>query len=91
MGTGPFVHESHVQGSHWVGKRFDKYFLPGRPYLDGFRAITFSQNSAVASALQGGRVLAEFRGFAPPVRDRLKEATGTSSTYRRVPGHFLSR
>ncbi|MBS0240791.1 MAG: ABC transporter substrate-binding protein [Proteobacteria bacterium] len=76
MGTGPFVHESHVQGSHWIGKRFDRYFLAGQPYLDGFRAIAFSQNSAVASGLQSGQVMAEFRGFAPPVRDRLKAAMG---------------
>ncbi len=76
MGTGPFVHESLVQGSHWTGKRFDRYFLPDRPYLDGFRAISFSQNSAVATALQSGQVLAEFRGFAPPVRDRLKSVMG---------------
>ena len=76
MGTGPFVHEEHVQGSHWTGKRFDKYFMPGQPYLDGFRAIAFSQNSAVATALQSGQVMAEFRGFAPPVRDRLKGTMG---------------
>lgn len=76
VGTGPFVHVSQVQGSHWVGKRFDRYFLADRPYLDGFRAIAFSQNSAVATALQSGQVLAEFRGFAPPVRDRLKGVMG---------------
>jgi peptide/nickel transport system substrate-binding protein len=76
IGTGPFVHVSHVQGQDWIGKRFDRYFLAGRPYLDGFRAVTFSQNSAVATALQSGQVVAEFRGFSPPVRDRLKAAMG---------------
>ena len=76
MGSGPFVHVSHVQGQDWIGKRFDKYFLADRPHLDGFRAVTFSQNSAVATALQSGQVMAEFRGFAPPVRDRLKAAMG---------------
>ena len=80
MGTGPFVHGEHVQGSHWTGRRFDRYFLPDRPLLDGYRALAFSQNSAVATALQSGQVLAEFRGFAPPVRDRLKAAMGDKLT-----------
>ena len=80
MGSGPFVHVEHVQGSHWTGRRFDRYFLPGRPLLDGYRALAFSQNSAVATALQSGQVLAEFRGFAPPVRDRLVAAMGDKLT-----------
>ena len=76
MGTGPFVFVEHVPGSHWKGKRFDRYFIKDRPYLDDFRAVTFSQNSAVATALQSNQVQAEFRGFPPAVRDRLKEAMG---------------
>lgn len=80
MGTGAFVFEEHVPGSHWKAKRFDRYFLPERPYLDGFRAVTFSQGSAVATALQSGQVQAEFRGFPPAVRDRLKETMGDKLT-----------
>ena len=76
MGTGAYVFEEHVPGSHWKGKRFDRYFLAQRPYLDGFRAITFSQGAAVATGLQSGQVQAEFRGFAPAVRDRLQQAMG---------------
>ena len=26
MGSGPFVFVEHVNGSHWIGKRFDKYW-----------------------------------------------------------------
>ena len=80
MGSGPFVFEEHVPGSHWKGRRFDRYFLPDRPLLDGFRAVTFAQNSAVATALQSGQVLAEFRSFTPAVRDRLKESMGDKLT-----------
>ena len=76
MGSGAYVFEEHVPGSHWKGKRFDRYFLPGRPYLDGFRAVTFTQGAAIATGLQSGQVHAEFRGFAPAVRDRLKAAMG---------------
>lgn len=76
MGTGPFEHAGHTPGADWKGKRFESYFLSDRPYLDGYRAITFSQSSAVAAALQSGQVLAEFRSFSPPVRDRLRAAMG---------------
>jgi len=29
MGTGPFKFVERVSGSHWVGARFDDYFVPG--------------------------------------------------------------
>lgn len=76
MGSGPFEFVEHVPGAHWKGKRFDKYFMKDRPYLDGFRAVTFSQGSAIATGIQSGQVLGEFRGFPPAVRDRLVQAMG---------------
>ncbi len=42
MGTGPFMFEEHVAGSHWVGPRFEDYWVEGKPYLDGFRAVFIS-------------------------------------------------
>jgi peptide/nickel transport system substrate-binding protein len=39
MGSGPFVFASRTPGDHWAGKRFDRYFQAGMPYLDGFRLI----------------------------------------------------
>ncbi|UFN48428.1 ABC transporter substrate-binding protein [Roseomonas sp. OT10] len=75
MGTGPFRFVEHVAGSHWVGERFDGYFRQGRPYLDGFRAITMSP-AAMVNALSGGQILAEFRGFTPNERDRIVKALG---------------
>ena len=38
MGSGAFRFVEHVHGSHWDGKRFDGYFKPGLPYLDGYKA-----------------------------------------------------
>jgi peptide/nickel transport system substrate-binding protein len=79
FGAGPFVFVEHVKGSHWVGKRFEQYHNAGQPYLDGFR-IVFIRGAALMNALQGGQILAEFRGFAPPERDRLVQALGDKVT-----------
>ncbi len=76
MGSGPFVFGAHVRGDSWTGTRFEAYFRPGQPYLDGFRAAPVASTTIAVNALQGGQVLAEFRGVAPPVRDRLREAMG---------------
>ncbi len=75
MGTGPFKFVGHVAGSHWVGERFADYFEPGKPYLDGFRAV-FISGAAMENALQAGEVLAEFRGQTPAARDKFKNALG---------------
>ena len=39
MGSGPFTFVEYVAGSHWVGKKNPNYFIKGRPYLDGYRAV----------------------------------------------------
>src|SRR6201997_3703847 len=54
LGSGPFAFVEHVKGDHWTGKRFDKYFLEGRPYLDGFRA-DFLSGKAVVEAMEKGK------------------------------------
>jgi peptide/nickel transport system substrate-binding protein len=78
LGTGPFKFVEHVAGSHWVGARFDGYFRPGLPYLDGFRAVTMSAG-ALVNALEGKQIMAEFRGFSPAERDRLMRGLGKSA------------
>jgi peptide/nickel transport system substrate-binding protein len=75
MGSGPFKFVEHVAGSHWVGTRFDDYFQKGKPYLDGFRAITMAV-SAMLNAMEGEQIMAEFRGFSPQERDRVVRALG---------------
>ena len=70
MGSGPFVFVEHVNGSHWIGKRFDKYWEKGKPYLDGFNAV-FIKSTAVVTALQGGQIQAEFRSISPGERTQL--------------------
>jgi peptide/nickel transport system substrate-binding protein len=75
-GTGPFRFGEHVRGSHITGTRNDKYHRQGRPYLDGFRGVFMTQPAAMMNALQGGQVMAEFRGISPAERDRLVQVMG---------------
>src|SRR5215475_4111118 len=75
-GTGPFIFVEHVKGSHVAGKRNEHYFKPGLPYLDGFKGVFTLQAAAMLNAIQGGQVLAEFRGISPAERDRLVTAMG---------------
>ncbi|MGC2200602.1 MAG: ABC transporter substrate-binding protein [Stellaceae bacterium] len=75
LGTGPFVFAEHVKGQYWRGVRWDKYFQPGKPYLDGYRA-DFMTTAAVMNAYKSGHIAAEFRGITPLQRDELLEALG---------------
>jgi peptide/nickel transport system substrate-binding protein len=75
-GSGPFTFVEHVKGSHVAGKRNDAYFKKDLPYLDGFKGIFTLQAAAMLNAIQGGQVLAEFRGISPAERDRLVGAMG---------------
>ena len=75
LGTGPFVFAEHVKGQYWRGVRWDKYFQPGKPYLDAYRA-DFMTGPAVMEAYKTGRIAAEFRGITPTQRNELQEAMG---------------
>ena len=72
LGTGAFTFVGHVKGQSWEGKRFDGYFRPGHPHLDGFKAF-FIKGSALATGLAGGQFDIEFRGVTPVERDRMLE------------------
>ena len=76
MGTGAFKFTEHVKGSHVAGVKYDKYFIPDRPYLDGFKGVFILQPAAMLNALQGGQVMGEFRSVSPAERDRLVQGMG---------------
>jgi len=84
LGSGPFVFVEHVNGSHWVGRKFDRYWERGKPYLDGFRA-NFIKSSALVTALQGGQVQAEFRSISPGERTQLVTALKDRVTVQETP------
>jgi peptide/nickel transport system substrate-binding protein len=75
LGTGAFVFVEHVKGEHWRGKRWEHYFQPGKPYLDGYQA-DFMPASQVIPAFKTGRIMAEFRGITPPQSIDLSETMG---------------
>ncbi len=70
MGSGAFRFTSHVKGSSWEGARFEKYFRPGLPRLDGYKAF-FVKNTAIVPGLLGSQFMAEFRAQNPKERDQL--------------------
>jgi peptide/nickel transport system substrate-binding protein len=84
LGTGPFVFVEHVKGQTWRAKRFDNYFLPGRPYLDGYQA-DFMPDTAVMEAYKSGRIMAEFRGVTPPQSAELVQTMGNRVTTSSSP------
>jgi peptide/nickel transport system substrate-binding protein len=75
MGTGPFKFVEHIAGSEWRGTRFDDYFVKGKPYLDGFRAINIAP-SGLASGMMAGQFQVHFTGVTRPERDRIAAARG---------------
>ncbi|MBV8574634.1 MAG: hypothetical protein JOZ58_06270 [Acetobacteraceae bacterium] len=75
LGTGAFTFVEHVKGQHWTGKRWSRYFLPNRPYLDGYEA-DFMAGAAVIKGLESGRIMAEFRSVTPTERDELVGTMG---------------
>jgi peptide/nickel transport system substrate-binding protein len=84
LGTGPFVFVEHQKGNHWTGKRWDKYFLVGRPYLDGYQA-KFIAGAAQVEAMESGRIMAQFRSFSPAERDEMVKAIGDRIEVREGP------
>jgi peptide/nickel transport system substrate-binding protein len=75
LGTGPFVFVEHDKGRYWRGRRWDRYFQPGKPYLDAYQA-EFMPAGAIMKAYESGRIMAEFRGVSPAQREELSEALG---------------
>jgi peptide/nickel transport system substrate-binding protein len=85
MGTGPFTFGEYVAGSHWVGKKNPNYFIKGRPYLDGFRAVIIRDTAPRVAAVRSGQALIEFRGFNPGARDDIVKTAGNRVVVQESP------
>ena len=79
-GSGPFKFVEHQPGAFVSGVKNENYHHEGRPYLDGFKAISAPKLSARVTAIEGDRASIEFRGFPPKQRDDLVNALGDQIT-----------
>jgi len=84
MGSGAFTFVEHVRGSSWTAKRFEQYFKPDQPYLDGYKAF-FVKSTNVLPGLLGGQFDAEFRFRSPGERDQLVEKLGDKVWVKEQP------
>jgi peptide/nickel transport system substrate-binding protein len=85
MGSGPFSFVEYVAGSHWIGKKNPNYFIKGRPYLDGYRAIVIRDTAPRVAAVRSGQALIEFRGFNPAARDDIVKTAGNQVMVQESP------
>jgi len=79
-GSGPFTFTEHQPGAFVSGAKYADYHHEGRPYLDGFKAISAPKMSSRVQAIEGDRASIEFRGFPPKQRDALVNALGDKIT-----------
>jgi peptide/nickel transport system substrate-binding protein len=75
-GTGAFRFVQHQPGSFVEGKAYERYHHIGKPYLDGYKAISAPKMALRLQAIRGDRASIEFRGFPPKARDDLVKALG---------------
>ncbi len=71
IGCGPFKFVEWVKGSHLVMERFDKYFVPGRPYVDRVVIRVIKDPVTEMAAFKAGEI--DFiASFSPEHVDTLK-------------------
>ncbi len=71
VGCGPFRLVEWVKGSHLLMERFDKYFVPGQPYLDKVIIRTIKDPITEMAAFKAGEI--DFiASFSPEHVDTLK-------------------
>jgi peptide/nickel transport system substrate-binding protein len=76
VGSGPFKFKSYTHGSTFEGERNPDYFVPGRPYLDGYRFFISTETSVRAAAIRSGRAYVEFRNMPGPEVEAIKKQLG---------------
>jgi len=85
LGSGPFMFVEYAPGSHWIGKKNPQYYMPGRPYLDGYRAVFIRDTAPRVAAVRSGQAAVEFRGFNPAARDDVVKSLGDKAVVQESP------
>jgi len=70
VGSGPFVLKEHKQGQEVVLERFDKFFLPGKPYLDRIVVKINPDSTTLLIGLERGEVHVMPYAIEPPLLRR---------------------
>ena len=87
-GCGPFILKEYVPGTHLIVERNPRYFMPGKPYLEGVAQYHFPDPTAEVNALLTGQ-LDVVREVPPHQFNRLKEQ-GKVTTRREISGQFIN-
>ena len=94
VGSGPFSLVEFVPGDRIVMKRFDHFFLKGKPYLDKLVYSVSPDSSSLALSLERGDVQMSGYLSSPPDIQRLEknpEITVTSKGYEGIgPMNWLA-
>lgn len=88
VGYGPFKVKEAVIDNRMVLERFDKYFRPGHPYLDGLTILSIPDASTRVAAFISGQIDA-FPTFSTPSKrdaDRVKAELGDKVVFNNVLG-----
>jgi peptide/nickel transport system substrate-binding protein len=75
LGTGPFSFVDSIAGSQITGRRFDRYFRNGLPYLDGVKSV-FLASGSIMNSMAAGQVDAKFLLVTPPQQSFLQSSRG---------------
>ena len=68
-----------------MGKKNPNYYMNGRPYLDGFKAVIIRDTAPRVAAVRSGQALIEFRGFNPAARDDIVKTAGSQVVVQESP------
>lgn len=74
-GTGPFRFESQIAGAEWNARRFENYFVKGKPYVDAVKMLNMPKPAAI-NAMSAGQVPGIFPSLSQADVDRIKSARG---------------
>ncbi|HKI99992.1 MAG TPA: ABC transporter substrate-binding protein [bacterium] len=85
LGSGPFQFVEYEPGAKVVGKRYPKYYVKGRPYLDSIEGIYAAKQNVYVDAIRGGRAMSMFRGLPPKAVEELKKAMGDQIRVQESP------
>lgn len=87
-GSGPFQLVSHEPGRKTVMRKFERYFVPEEPYLDGIELMIYPDATAESTALINGQTDVMLR-VANADYERVA-STGNLVGHRQQTGGFLN-